>query len=71
MAVAAPTVTLLPSLEQPVCSLRCARAREGGATLGFREYRGISLISKRLPVGPYSRTMPKSLWGSSGGGCFF
>jgi hypothetical protein len=30
-------------------------------------YRGASLIRKHHPVGPYSRTMPKSLVGSWGG----
>ena len=27
-------------------------------------YRGTSLIRKRHPVGPYSRTMSRALWGS-------
>jgi len=27
-------------------------------------YRGTSLIRKRIPLGPYSRTMPRALWGS-------
>ena len=26
-------------------------------------YRGTSLIRSRLPLGPYSRTMPRALWG--------
>ena len=30
-------------------------------------YRGTSLIRKRHPVGPYSRAMPRDLWGSQGG----
>ena len=33
-------------------------------------YRGTSLIRKRTPLGPYSRTMPMALWGSWGGGLF-
>ena len=28
----------------------------------FRVYRGTLLIRKRLPLGPYSRTMPRALW---------
>ena len=31
-------------------------------------YRGTSLIRKHVPVGPYSRTMPRALWWSQGGG---
>ena len=27
-------------------------------------YRGISLISNRLPLGPYSRSMPRAVWWS-------
>ncbi|KAJ1473209.1 hypothetical protein T484DRAFT_3365307 [Baffinella frigidus] len=33
-------------------------------------YRGTSLMRNRLPVGPYSRTMPRVLWWSWGGGQF-
>ena len=34
-------------------------------------YRGTSLIRNRPRLGPYSRTMPKALWWSKGGGgCF-
>ena len=33
-------------------------------------YRGTSLIRKRPPLGPYSRTMPRNIWGSYGGGRF-
>jgi len=33
-----------------------------------RAYRGTSLIRNRHPVGPYSRTMPRLLWRSWGGG---
>ena len=40
-----------------------ARARE-------EPYRGTSLIRNRRPLGPYSRTMPRALWGSWGGGRF-
>ena len=25
-------------------------------------YRGTSLIRKRLPIGPYTRTMPRNIW---------
>ena len=34
-------------------------------------YRGTSLIRNRLLPGPYSRTMPRALWCSWGGGRFF
>ena len=34
------------------------------------EYRGTSPIRKRLPLGPYSRHMPRALWWSYGGGRF-
>ena len=30
-------------------------------------YRGASLIRKRHPLGPYSRTMTRPLWGPEGG----
>ena len=30
-------------------------------------YRGTSLIRKRAPLGPYSRTMPRALWWPYGG----
>ena len=33
-------------------------------------YRGTSLIRNRRPLGPYSRTMPRALRGSKGGGRF-
>ena len=32
--------------------------------------RGTSLIRNRRPLGPYSSTMPRALWGSQGGGRF-
>ena len=32
-----------------------------GDTLA-RGYRGTSLIRNRVPLGPYSRTMPRALW---------
>ena len=35
-----------------------------------RTYRGTSIIRKRTPLGPYSRTMPRLLWRSWGGGWF-
>jgi hypothetical protein len=31
-------------------------------------YRGTSLIRNSAPLGPYSRTMPRALWWSYGGG---
>jgi len=34
------------------------------------EYRGTSLIRNRTPLGSYSRTMPRVLWWSYGGGHF-
>jgi hypothetical protein len=33
-------------------------------------YRGTSLIKNSAPVGPHSRTMPRALWRSYGGGLF-
>ena len=33
-------------------------------------YRGTSLIRNGLPLGPYSRTRPRALWWSQGGGQF-
>ena len=33
-------------------------------------YRGTSLIRNCPPLGPYSRTMPRALWKSQGGGGF-
>ena len=33
-------------------------------------YRGTSLIRNSAPLGPYSRTMPRALWWSYGGGRF-
>ena len=42
------------------------------STLAFpaSTYMGPSLIRNRHPVGPYSRTMPRALWWSWGGGMF-
>ena len=37
-------------------------------SLNPREYRGTSLIRKCFPLGPYSRTVPRALWWSYGGG---
>ena len=42
--------------------------RDGGR--GFSGYRGISLIRNKPPLGPYSRTMPRALRWSEGGGQF-
>ena len=38
--------------------------------LKFGPYRGASLIINSAPLGPYSRTMPRALWWSYGGGLF-
>ena len=38
-----------------------ASAEEGEVE---RDYRGTSLMRKRTPLGPYSRTMPRALWWS-------
>ena len=40
------------------CEDDCARAPGRGM------YRGTSSIKKRRPLGPYSRTIPRVLWGS-------
>jgi hypothetical protein len=37
--------------------------------VGFRPYKGISIIRQRLPIGPYSSRMPRGLGWSCGGGC--
>ena len=34
-------------------------------------YRVTSLIRNSLTLGPYSRTMPRALWQSKGGGGYF
>ena len=41
-----------------------------GSNVGRQSYRGTSLIRKRLPLGPYSRPIPRALWWSMGGGLF-
>ena len=41
-----------------------------GARQAASPYRGTSLIRKRAPLGHYSRTMPRALWWSQGGGRF-
>ena len=46
---------------------RCLRALFEG---GRKAYRGTSLIRNRAPLGPYTRTMPRVLWWSWGGGLF-
>ena len=38
--------------------------RESGWGTLPRVYRGTLLIRKRNPLGPFSRTMPRALWGS-------
>ena len=38
--------------------------------LGHVIYRGTSPIRNSAPLGPYSRTMPRSLWWSWGGGLY-
>ena len=40
-------------------------------TSGWHRYRGTSLIRNHAPLGPYSRTMPRALWWSLGGGRAF
>jgi len=58
------------------CCLSCTTFRVHTTSLGALishrigggAYRGTSLIRKRHPVGPYSRTMPRLLWRSWGGG---
>ena len=36
----------------------------------YVSYRGTSLIRNCLPLGPYSRAMPRALWWFLGGGAF-
>ena len=39
--------------------------RPGGVVvMEMQPYRGTSLMRKRTPLGPYSRTKPRALWGS-------
>jgi hypothetical protein len=45
----------------------------GGPSLSFGvsgPYRDTLLIRNSAPLGPYSRTMPRALWWSQGGGLF-
>ena len=37
---------------------------EGGQVSCLNVYRGTSLMIKRLPLGPYSRTLSRALWWS-------
>ena len=37
---------------------------EARAEVRAAPYMGTSLIRNRLPLGPYSRTLPRALWGS-------
>ena len=43
--------------------------REKGAA-HLKPCRDTSLTRNRLPLGPYSRRVPRALWCSQGGGCF-
>ena len=46
------TNATLPTIKWPTI-------KETGST---DEYRGTSLVRNSLPLGPYSRTMPRALW---------
>ena len=50
--------------------LRHSLGRGGihGVLVLIKVYRGASLIRNRAPLGPYSRTTPRVLWWSLGGG---
>ena len=36
--------------------------------MSLRGYSGTSLVRNRAPLGPYSRTVPRAIWWSEGGG---
>ena len=48
----------------------CRGARWEPPTCALAPNRGISIIRNSAPLAPYSRTMPRALWWSSGGGLF-
>ena len=56
--------------------MRSSRGQDAAAGLGRGTRanstlcRGTSHARQRTALGPYSRTMPRALWGSSGGGLF-
>ena len=52
------------------CYPPCSQAILGYRRIHHRDYRGTSFIRNRHPAGPYSRTMPRLLWRSYGGGRF-
>ena len=55
-----------PRAKRASCCRCCRAPRAWGGGAGG--YRGTSLIRNRPPLGPYSRTMPRALWKSLGGG---
>ena len=46
------------------------KSRGSKKTICSHSYRETSLIRNSAPLGPYSRTMPRALWWSLGGGLF-
>ena len=48
----------------------CRLAFDLGGESDVSDYRGTSLIRNSAPLGPYSRTIPRVLWWSQGGGLF-
>jgi hypothetical protein len=49
--------------------LRC-KSRQNRAKIAKVDDRGTSLMRNSAPLEPYSRTMPRALWQSWGGGRF-
>jgi len=53
-----------------ICHIPARTSGQDRTPCPFKRYRGTSLIRNHHPVGPYSRTMPRLLWRSWGGGRF-
>ena len=65
IGVEGPGVDCAADLRSRVC------AAGGGSKVLALPDRDTSLIRNSTPLGPYSRTMPRALWQSWGGGQFF
>ena len=72
LAAVPPSSYLYPHLSAPVRGGEAAvhGPQRCGAPPSSHLYRGISLIRKRRPLGPYSSPMPRALWWYGGGGRF-
>ena len=56
------------SVSTTVTTFECPSHLFRGSGVGL--YRGTSLIRNNPTLGPYSRTIPRVLWWSGGGGLF-